>query len=816
MRLPSRMRFITITAMACLASALAAPGSAGPDGGSFDVTAAPLGAPYVSPVGCESGVEGVHKATKVLDSPALGLLFIDLDAHPGDWDVGVYDDVTDEYIGYGGYNSHLTSGDGERVVARAKAGQRIRLVVCNYFSTEHTVTVRYRFTRGLVPPRTKATRGFAHLAAGAPADLREKVPVNVVLVGYQPRDVAAKALIARLPKVNRPIERGPQWYGYHRPVGITYTYDYRVTHADSTWTNRFFSHLRSIAEEAPLSVAQRAYNDQKSAVRDITRNFEIDGPAVERYLAMSPPRGVDTRRNTVFLVNWWGRKDFVDHVYTKAGEPNSDTGEDLGQSQSSYRLVAWGGSAYDDPETGLGTPRRVWFHDLSAGPEQWTRSGLVDTPDLDGDGEKERRFPPAWEYFADGAAKRHDLARDLGDLVRYVAINLLFTSSPLYPVALTPPALPRTVDIDLNRYEHDSVARPLKDFLDVAEIQRNVAKLLRGTKVSLDDQALDVRSPSHLACYAQTLSAYQGAFAPACSRSDRYSVYSNPFVDEMTHRDRFIDDAGEVDYEAPVFLYGLTDRTSPADSCFAYADDNQRDGVQSQIVAYLPAWCRRSVGATEFTLHELGHHFSLSHPHDGYDYETGVDYYAWGKFFFVGLGDESSSVMSYMWINNEFSQFDYDNYDRFTTAANVAAAQQVAADVLRSARAGSGRRALQAADAALGRTSALFAAHQYAEAAKASRAAYAAVRAAAKAAGVTVTGSTKGWSVDSSAGPAVPLPRERGYAAVDRIEVGPDGSPYYSQLLGKVLTPMGPVDPGSALANSAHLGAPAVTAAGRS
>lgn len=803
-----RKRLALLITVLGIGSLLALPGNAATDSETYDVTAVPLGSPYgVVPLAyCEGGVEGVHKHTKVLTAPAAGLLHVSLSDHPGDWDVGLYDDETDKYIGYGGYNSPAATGDGERAFARAAPGQKIRMVVCNYLSEQHTVTVTYRFGRGLVPPRVKPTKGFRHLAAGAPADLRERVPVNVVLVGYRPSDVRAKELVARLPKVSRPVERGPQWYGYQSPVGITYTYDYRATYADAAWTDRFFRHLRSIAHDAPLTVAQQAYNKQTRAVREVTRNYEIPAPAVERYLAMTPPRGVDTRQHTVFLLNWWGRKDFIDHVYTKFGEPLTDTGEDLAQASSLYRLVAWGGSAYDDPETGLGTPRRVWFHDLSAGPDQWTSAHIVDTDDVDGDGEDDRRLPAAWEYY-DGAGYRDrvDLVEDLGDLVRYVAVNLLFTPSPLYRVALTPPALPRSVDIDINRYEHDPAARPMSDFLDLPEIGRNVSRLLRYEKVTVDDQALDTDDPSHVACYTALFAAYQGAYGPACDRSNRYISYSNPFVDEMTDRGKFIDDAGKVDYEAPVFLYSLTDGTSPGDSCFAYADDNQRDGTQSQVVAYLPAWCRRSIGATDITIHELGHHFSLSHPHDGFDYEKGTDYGAWGEHNFVGLGDEVSSVMGYMWINNEFSQFDYDNLDRFTAAANVAAAQQVAASVLRSSQAGAGRAALHVADRYLGRAGALFAAHQYPGAAREARAAYAAVRAAAKAAGVTVTGSDAGWRVDE-AGTELPLPaalpRERGYAAVDRIEVGADGKPYFCRVTGKTLTPYGPVDADSPLATS--------------
>ena len=70
------------------------------------------------------------------------------------------------------------------------------------------------------------------------------------------------------------------------------------------------------------------------------------------------PSGVDTRKNTIFFINWWGRPDFIDHVYTKIGEPDPDTGYDFGLNRESRKIIAWGGTTPDDEETGLGKPRR--------------------------------------------------------------------------------------------------------------------------------------------------------------------------------------------------------------------------------------------------------------------------------------------------------------------------------------------------------------------------------------------------------------------------------------------------------------------------
>jgi hypothetical protein len=46
-----------------------------------------------------------------------------------------------------------------------------------------------------------------------------------------------------------------------------------------------------------------------------------------------------------------------------------------------------------------------------------------------------------------------------------------------------------------------------------------------------------------------------------------------------------------------------------------------------------------------------GHHIGMSHPHDGYDSATGVDYGPEDAFFFAWAGDESNSMMSYIDLN---------------------------------------------------------------------------------------------------------------------------------------------------------------------
>ena len=162
-----------------------------------------------------------------------------------------------------------------------------------------------------------------------------------------------------------------------------------------------------MADPQPLTLYQQQYNDQNTNVLDVTDNAWIDAPSVEQWLIENAPGGIDTSEDTIFFINWWGRDDFQFHVYTKTDEPDPDTGYNFGQVRESRKMIAWGGTTAADEESGLGAlgTNRVWFYDLSAGPESWTDNWNVDDADLDGNGRVDYRMPPSWEYLTPGGNK---------------------------------------------------------------------------------------------------------------------------------------------------------------------------------------------------------------------------------------------------------------------------------------------------------------------------------------------------------------------------------------------------------------------------
>jgi hypothetical protein len=601
-----------------------------------------------------------------------------------------------------------------------------------------------------------------NLDPGGPAHFREKVPVNLVFVGYGRDQVSKGRVLAGLPRSYRPVDRNRLLYGVTRRLGITYTYDYDVTYTGAAYEDRFFATLSRLARPAPLTELQQQYNDQQGNVLEVTDNHHIDAPTVERWLALHPPAGVDTRQDTIFFVNWYGRPDFKFHVYTKTNEPDPDTGFNFGVEAESRKLIAWGGTTPDDEENGLGKLRRVWFYDLSAGPESWTDNWNVDDADLDGDGVPDYRMPPIWEYAKGGYRAPSALSGDLAKVARYVGINLLFTSSPSYSPELTPPDLPHTVNIDSNTYEAIPGVDASRRYITPGLLVQELSELQPTTRFSYDNQDLPLTGKAR-ECYDLWLPAQDTPCYPDLD----YPAFANLFLFNALHLERTQDDAGRVDYELPNFNYATTD--AEESGLLGYADDNYRTGAQSFVFSFVSPAIAENYGLTTTMIHEDGHHLAMSHPHDGYDSQTGVDYEPTGPYYFAWSGDESNTIMSYIDLNWDFSQFDRDNMNRYMASAFIHSGNQIVADILADPDAGRAADELAAADRLYGAAQVAFRGHRYLAASFLAKGAYDQIRKGARQAGVKVVGSHEGWEVDEPGSAAVAAAKVEGAATVDHL-----------------------------------------------
>jgi hypothetical protein len=494
---------------------------------------------------------------------------------------------------------------------------------------------------------------FSGLEPGVFVTHKQVVPIDIVLIGFDLGQINRRDLAALLPPASTPAVRYPQFYGLNgRGVGLEYEFKYSLTRKNAAFEDQFFRFLARTGKPGNPTVYQTAYNNQVNNVVNVTGPvLYIDGPTVEQWLQ----HNANPRSNgyTVYFINWYGRPGFRFHAYTRMGEPDPDTGVDFGEFQSSA-MLAWGG-----------TRSRSWFYDFSAGPEWNTSNWVVDATDLDDDEIEDYRMPPIWEYDVNGYRRPDELGYDMGLLTRYVAIDLLFVPSPLYdPLVTSPGALGRKV-ADITMFEDDPSSSGT-DFIDTTFARnawerfqpyyrwrtslRDVDPIDAGAKLSLDIFAGNSADPG---CWMPFGDPFAQLF---CFFSEHLSTYV------PIHPSR--------DYVAPVFAFNTTEAgLGDQFGLLGFADDNWLDGTQSLVFAFDADIYREfGYGFTGTAIHEVGHHIGMSHPHDGFDPETGVDFGAENEFFFAWAGDESDTVMHYLTLSNQFGEHNRDSMYRWEAA----------------------------------------------------------------------------------------------------------------------------------------------------
>jgi len=175
-------------------------------------------------------------------------------------------------------------------------------------------------------------------------------------------------------------------------------------------------------------------------------------------------------------------------------------------------------------------------------------------------------------------------------------------------------------------------------------------------------------------------------------------MFGDMFLYLHDHELQYLD--GDADYEVPVFSFFVPEDL--AVSFIGMADDNHIDGKQSSFtyIVRTPS-LRTFLGTTNSAIHEIGHHLGMSHPHDGFDYEdfpSRIILEPVPDSYFIWAGDESDTVMSYLRLSNNFSQFDRDNMNRWMTAIYINQANNILQKILASPRTDQVGDALSSAD----------------------------------------------------------------------------------------------------------------------
>jgi hypothetical protein len=539
----------------------------------------------------------------------------------------------------------------------------------------------------LSPATSNVARAAERQSSGS-VQFEQTIPINLVFVGYEHDQVEADEVLSNLPETYTPVVRYPQFYGLPgRDLGLRYNFEYRPTYANRKFEDDFFGYLASLGVPNPLTVFQQGYNDQDNNVLDITDDvLFIDGPSAERWLLDSAHRlGINPQRSyTIFFINWHSRPDFQFHVYTKTDEPDPDTGYNFGVLRGSRKMIAWGG-----------TFGRVWFYDLSAGPEAWTGNWNVDDADVDGDGAADYRMPPVWEYTDGGYRAPDQLAGDLGLVTRFVAINLLFTTSPLYDPLVTAPGKDGQKVVHLEMFEADPAANGL-DWIN----EHHILDKLRGFEPYYNwHSALEDNHPIDDGAL-RSLNIFLGLLPENDCWNDFGFTFAQLFCYFDANYSTYVPEYGEKDYVVSTFSFNQNEeQEATGGGLLGFADDNWVDGTQSYVFAFNgPVTRGLGFGFSDTLVHEVGHHIGMSHPHDGYDSELGLDYGPGGSTYFAWSGDESCTVMHYLALSGSFGQFDMDNLYRWETAGYVNWSLSIREQLAGHPQAGSVRQLLRQAE----------------------------------------------------------------------------------------------------------------------
>lgn len=516
-------------------------------------------------------------------------------------------------------------------------------------------------------------------AQGVPPRLEASVDVNVVFVGFErktyfgrgdePHDLRAVYADAFeqvfLPRTNDPVIKTESFLtGSFRPVptGETLRYRPHVLFAPSRWEEALFAHLTAIGRPGPRTAFQEVYNAEAGNGVDIPESvLRIPGPAVEQWLAEHAQQvpGYVPGADTIVFINWFGRPGFRHHLYQGDGR-DPDTGRD--DATNDMAGVAWGGSG-----------ERLWFYDLSAGPD--ITNYRVDDPVFDqalpiGDAPFHERIPPIWDmrpeqpYWLLG-----DVTAATGFLARY-SLYHQFGAAPLYDPLATLPAAGRRRIARLNLFRGTD-ATPTADLVKPQALAESLGAAQPDVPVdvSLVERPLAGQDLASFEIFAR------GTRGEA-TEAGCWEPFGHPgwqLLCDIESRPAELAAPGDPgDVVIPQMTYALGDEqpTPP----FVGIADSDLAGKPRYVYAHTtPAarqnWRRMSPGSglTSLLVHENGHAFGLAHTHSGWDSErgrvTGPFVARWAYAF-----DECRCPMGYLGAGARFGRFERDNLDRTLTA----------------------------------------------------------------------------------------------------------------------------------------------------
>ncbi|HVL48518.1 MAG TPA: hypothetical protein VM889_08180 [Candidatus Thermoplasmatota archaeon] len=499
--------------------------------------------------------------------------------------------------------------------------------------------------------------------AGTPV-LTMDLPIHVVAVGFSAFD--AEALKARLvqPVPSYPLIRA-DLVGRVESEPLQYNLRYEIHEAPPAFAEALFAFMKTVSKEDKVDTWLMQYDlkrekplCQKQDPIDLPRNpvvnhiqrpkcppvDRIDAFAVEKWIAENrAAHGLDFGKpgQTVFVLDSWTQGHLAQDRY------HQYVVED-GTTEGVPDMRAWGGT------------HDFVFLDLGAAPSRadfrpWLNFSRSDISLWD----LEDR--PVWDLASDPDTMYDNLGRNVVDAAR-----MLWARSPIYPFEYAEKyILPIYVVLDTNARSN---GKGLLSKISPNDYRKNTdgALLLKAYQDMLPWAEIDLRLT-----FIELPSDDPGLGAALEDAKSRYNANVDFGVVKRYIRQNWEkyapQEPGAITY--PSFGFILD---APSSGIYAYADGDEHGrsfGVFLNIMDYTlclranPFCTTEEMFGSEKTwwawwngvlLHELGHSFGLTHPHD----TGGLDGAGWTTYEINWLWDSTSSIMTYRHTIPAFNAFD--------------------------------------------------------------------------------------------------------------------------------------------------------------